>query len=58
MSHQLRFFRFNHRTHIPTSKDLTAEEFFTEQQPSNQEDIPLLEDLKSRPQKQATPSEP
>ena len=56
MSHQLRFFRFNHKTYIPTGKDLTAEEFFSEQEPS-QEEVPLLEDLKSRPQRQETPSE-
>ncbi len=29
MQHHLRFFRFNHRTLVPSGKDLTIEDFFT-----------------------------
>lgn len=50
MSHQLRFFRFNHRTHIPTGRDLSIDEFFSEHSPP-QEEVPLLDDVKSRPQR-------
>ena len=52
MGHKLRFFRFNHRTHIATDKELTIEEFFAERddkKSNNNEDIQLLEDNKSRP---------
>ena len=50
MSHQLRFFRFNHKTHIPTGRDLTIDEFFSEQA-TLLEEVPLLDDVKSRPQR-------
>jgi hypothetical protein len=49
MSHQLRFFRFNHKTHIPTGRDLSIDEFFSEHTPPLQEDVPLIDDVKARP---------
>jgi len=53
MQHQLRFFRFNHRTHIPTGGELKIEDFFAESASSTpyEEDVKLLEESKMRPQK-------
>ena len=53
MQHQLKFFRFNHKTHVPTNgKDLTIEEFFAKDTPKIDEDVKLLDQVKMRPQKQ------
>ena len=54
MQHHLRFFRFNHRTLVPSGKDLTLEDFFAPDDHSNKpndEDVKLLDDFKSKPQK-------
>jgi hypothetical protein len=50
MQHHLRFFRFNHRTLIPSGKDLTMEEFFAEDTGGSQGGEKLLiNDYKSKP---------
>ena len=53
MQHHLRFFRFNHRTLVPSGKDLTIEDFFTpdDNNAKADEDVKLLDDYKSKPQK-------
>jgi hypothetical protein len=54
MQHHLRFFRFNHRTLVPSGKELTIEDFFAPDDHSNKhndEDVKLLDDFKSKPQK-------
>ncbi len=51
MQHHLRFFRFNHRTHVPTGQDLSMDEFFAETHSKPKEDLPKIEETKSRPQK-------
>lgn len=60
MQHQLRFFRFNHRTHVPTGVDLKMEDFFAEQtvNPNEGEEVKLLEEAKSRPQKHKSEDHP
>jgi hypothetical protein len=53
MQHHLRFFRFNHRTMVPSGKDLKIEDFFTPDDNTTKadEDVKLLDDYKSKPQK-------
>jgi hypothetical protein len=53
MQHHLRFFRFNHRTLVPSGKDLTIEDFFSPDNNTTKadEDVKLLDDYKSKPQK-------
>lgn len=60
MQHHLRFFRFNHRTLVPSGKELLIQDFFApddhNKKPSD-EDVKLLDDFKSKPQKHREPSE-
>lgn len=53
MQHQLRFFRFNHRTHVPTGGELNIVDFFAEEGPAkaNDDDVKLLEEARMRPQR-------
>lgn len=51
MQHHLRFFRFNHRTLVPSGKELTIEDFFAPEttKPVDDDDIKLIDEYKSKP---------